>query len=111
MTDKIDVFSVTCFRDDPMNDTASESKSGNNDLDASIEQEEVIDCGKPVNFTYYDNLVGVANRNEHPNVPEPQLSLILKRSDKSSYEEEINLLERRLRKAKKEVRPFFNIYT
>ena len=35
--------------------------------------DEVLDCGKPVNFTYYDNLVGVANRLSHPNVPEPQV--------------------------------------
>lgn len=40
----------------------------------SLEKEdEVLDCGKPVNFTYYDNLVGVANRLTHPNVPESQV--------------------------------------
>lgn len=57
-----------------------------------------------MNFTYYDNLVGVANRNEHPNVSEPQPSLILKsKKHTDSYENEIDLLERRLKKAKREV--------
>lgn len=36
--------------------------------------DEYLDCGKAVNFTYYDNLVGVARRHRHPNVPEPQVS-------------------------------------
>lgn len=35
--------------------------------------DEYLDCGKAVNFTYYDNLVGVARRHRHPNVPEPQV--------------------------------------
>lgn len=35
--------------------------------------DEFLDCGKAVNFTYYDNLVGVARRHRHPNVPEPQV--------------------------------------
>lgn len=36
-------------------------------------EDEYLDCGKAVNFTYYDNLVGVARRHRHPNVPEPQV--------------------------------------
>lgn len=39
--------------------------------------DEYLDCGKVVNFTYYDNLVGVARRHRHPNVPEPQVSFYL----------------------------------
>lgn len=38
--------------------------------------DEYLDCGKAVNFTYYDNLVGVARRHRHPNVPEPQVHYI-----------------------------------
>ncbi|KAH9636811.1 hypothetical protein HF086_017014 [Spodoptera exigua] len=41
--------------------------------------DEYLDCGKAVNFTYYDNLVGVARRHRHPNVPEPQVLLNLAR--------------------------------
>lgn len=35
---------------------------------------EVLDCGKTVNFTYYDDLIGVAQRYNHPIVPEPDVS-------------------------------------
>lgn len=35
--------------------------------------EEVLDCGKAVNFTYYDDLIGVAQRYNHPVVPEPEV--------------------------------------
>lgn len=34
---------------------------------------EVLDCGKAVNFTYYDDLIGVAQRYNHPIVPEPEV--------------------------------------
>uniref|UniRef100_A0A1B6D116 Uncharacterized protein n=1 Tax=Clastoptera arizonana TaxID=38151 RepID=A0A1B6D116_9HEMI len=61
--------------------------------------EEILDCGKTVNFTYYDNLVGVANRMSHPNVPEPQVALIFK---KRNSELDVDALERRLKKAKRE---------
>ncbi|XP_073944274.1 uncharacterized protein [Choristoneura fumiferana] len=71
--------------------------------------DEYLDCGKAVNFTYYDNLVGVARRHRHPNVPEPQVALIFtkKKSYKNgSYngvtELDINALEKRLKKAKRE---------
>lgn len=63
------------------------------------EDDEVLDCGKPVNFTYYDNLVGVANRFTHPNVPEPQVALIFK---KKSTDIDVIALERKLKKAKRE---------
>lgn len=68
--------------------------------------EEVLDCGKPVNFTYYDNLVGVLNRYRHPMVPEPQAALTFtknKKNGKGQPEFDINALERKLKKAKREV--------
>ncbi|XP_063359596.1 uncharacterized protein LOC134665047 [Cydia fagiglandana] len=67
--------------------------------------DEYLDCGKAVNFTYYDNLVGVARRHRHPNVPEPQVALIFtkKKSFKNGVTElDINALEKRLKKAKRE---------
>nr|AGC92655.1 tetratricopeptide repeat protein 17-like protein [Heliconius erato] len=67
--------------------------------------DEYLDCGKAVNFTYYDTLVGVARRHRHPNVPEPQVALIFskKKSYKNSVTElDINALEKRLKKAKRE---------
>lgn len=74
----------------------------NDDID-----DEYLDCGKAVNFTYYDNLVGVARRHRHPNVPEPQVALIF--TKKKNYknggavsEFDVNALEKRLKKAKRE---------
>ncbi|RZF45748.1 hypothetical protein LSTR_LSTR012679 [Laodelphax striatellus] len=60
---------------------------------------EQLDCGKTVNFTYYDSLVGIANRMSHPNVPEPTVALIFK---KRGAEFDVEALERRLMKAKRE---------
>lgn len=65
--------------------------------------DETLDCGKPVNFTYYDNLVGVLNRNRHPLVPEPQASLVFSKTRRNAKGDlDIDLIERRLKKAKKE---------
>ncbi|KAJ8681676.1 hypothetical protein QAD02_017468 [Eretmocerus hayati] len=71
---------------------------------ASVAQscaEYVLDCGKPVNFTYYDNLIGVANRDKHAPVPEPAAALAFSR-DENLADFDIDLLERRLRRAKSE---------
>lgn len=62
----------------------------------------ILDCGKPVNFTYYDNLIGVANRNKHPLVPEPNVALMFKKNNGKAIDVDIDLLERRLKKAKRE---------
>jgi hypothetical protein len=72
-----------------------------------IESEEQLDCGKPVNHTFYDHLVGIANRHTHPNVPEPQTSLIFyQKSGKGTKRNDfdISAVEKRLLKAKREVR-------
>ncbi|KAK0178675.1 hypothetical protein PV327_007544 [Microctonus hyperodae] len=62
----------------------------------------VLDCGKPVNYTYYDNLVGIANRNKHPIVPEPHVALMFKKGSTKVEDVDIDLLERRLKRAKRE---------
>lgn len=65
---------------------------------------DLLTCGKPVNFTHYDDLVGVAQRYEHNPAPEPEVAyLFLKRKTGQSLEHfNIDALERRLRRAKKE---------
>jgi len=63
----------------------------------------ILDCGKPVNFTYYDNLIGVANRNKLPLIPEPNVALMFKKNGGKTIDVDIDLLERRLKKAKREV--------
>lgn len=79
----------------------------NHTISEQYDDDEALDCGKPVNFTYYDNLVGVLNRYRHPIVPEPQVALIFTKSKKNSkgqLEFDINALERKLKRAKREVR-------
>nr|XP_023022467.1 uncharacterized protein LOC111510766 [Leptinotarsa decemlineata] len=76
--------------------------------------EETLDCGKPVNFTYFDNLVGVLNRKRHPIVPEPQAILYFTKGygkNKIEVEEfDIDSLEKRLKKAKKEKPKSIQLY-
>lgn len=38
------------------------------------DSDEVLDCGKAVNFTYYDDLIGIAQRYNHPIIPEPEVN-------------------------------------
>lgn len=67
--------------------------------------DEVLDCGKPVNFTYYDDLIGVAQRFSHSHVPEPEFSYIFfskKDTTTTPKSFDIDALERRLKKAKRE---------
>lgn len=87
-----------------------------NKLNYLTYNDEVLDCGKPVNYTYYDGLVGIANRNRHPIVPEPQISLIFGSKSKKvtrtnhSLEDEVDTLERKLKKAKKEKPKSVHLY-
>ncbi|KZC13009.1 PREDICTED: uncharacterized protein LOC107191119 [Dufourea novaeangliae] len=62
----------------------------------------ILDCGKPVNFTNYDNLLGVANRDKHPLVPEPNVTLMFKKNGGKTMNVDIDLLAKRLIKAKRE---------
>ncbi|KAK7794584.1 hypothetical protein R5R35_003599 [Gryllus longicercus] len=81
-----------------------DSKNMMHDSGATVpnDHEEHLDCGKPVNFTYYDNLVGVANRHNHPHVPEPQVAMIFKKKNSKNTELDVNMLEKKLKKAKRE---------
>ena len=64
---------------------------------------KVLDCGKAVNSTIYDNLRGIANRKNHPHIPEPEVAMIFRKKGNRNTEVDMNELEKRLRKAKKEV--------
>ncbi|XP_014210318.1 tetratricopeptide repeat protein 17 isoform X2 [Copidosoma floridanum] len=70
----------------------------------------VLDCGKPVNFTYYDNLLGISNRNKHPLVPEPDVAYMFLKPEEKLADFDIDLLERRLKKAKREKPKSVQIY-
>ncbi|XP_076648992.1 uncharacterized protein LOC143356846 [Halictus rubicundus] len=84
--------------------TLSSQTSGEQVVCTSGQQCEdvILDCGKPVNFTYYDNLLGVANRDKHPLVPEPNVALMFKKNGGKTMDVDIDLLEKRLIKAKRE---------
>lgn len=89
------------------NKNANNSNGYRGTTESSSSQEETKDlltCGKPVNFTHYDDLVGVAQRYEHNPSPEPEVAYsFLKRKTGQSLEHfNIDALERRLRRAKKE---------
>lgn len=97
---------------DEVNKTTSINKNGTRSQDENLtssstssasDQDEVLDCGKAVNFTYYDNLVGVNNRHNHPHVPEPQVALIFKKKSSKNSDFDVDALERKLKKAKREV--------
>ncbi|CAG9860589.1 unnamed protein product [Phyllotreta striolata] len=115
---------------DPLNDFEHYSNSWNkeqdcadcggkteNDTDLKLSPDqysETLDCGKPVNFTYFDNLVGVINRNRHPIVPEPQAVLYFTKNigknklDVKNFD--VDALERRLKKAKREKPKSIQLY-
>lgn len=51
------------------------TEPGHNGQSNDLIKEDVLDCGKPVNFTYYDHLVGIQNRANHIHIPEPEVAL------------------------------------
>jgi len=78
------------------------SKSKSSDL-VLEDSSDILDCGRAANFTYYDQLIGIANRQNHPHVPEPQVAMVFKKKGSKKDTIDLNTLERKLRKAKKEV--------
>ena len=72
--------------------------------------DEVLDCGKAVNFTYYDHLVGIQNRASHLHIPEPEVANLFKKKSKKVSEIDIDSIERRLKKSKREKPKSVEIY-
>merc|ERR1719474_32795 len=73
--------------------------------------DEVLDCGKPVNFTYYDHLVGIQNRASHLHIPEPEVANLFKhKKSKKNLDVDIDSIERRLKKSKREKPKSVEIY-
>eukprot|EP00095_Tigriopus_kingsejongensis_P007637 snap_masked-scaffold1040_size68023-processed-gene-0.10 protein:Tk07637 transcript:snap_masked-scaffold1040_size68023-processed-gene-0.10-mRNA-1 annotation:"tetratricopeptide repeat protein 17" len=87
-------------------------------LDSDAEEDaalagEVLDCGKPVNFTYYDHLVGLQNRHSHPNMPEPEVAAafkLAKRPAKASPASTIEAIERKLKRDKRDKPKSLELY-
>ncbi|ESO84350.1 hypothetical protein LOTGIDRAFT_132288, partial [Lottia gigantea] len=62
----------------------------------------ILSCGKLVNKTDYDHLLGIANRHKHPHIPEPEVALIFHKKGRRTSEIDLNDLEQKLIKAKNE---------
>jgi tetratricopeptide (TPR) repeat protein len=87
---------------------SSSSGVGQNDL----LKDEDLDCGKPVNFTYYDHLVGIQNRASHPHIPEPEVASTFRgiSAKSKNREADIDLIERRLKRSKREKPKSVDLY-
>jgi hypothetical protein len=81
----------------------NEKKSTAQNKSCSKTKKEVLDCGKPINATQFDHLRGIANRHEHPHIPEPEVAMIFRKKGGRHSEVDMNELERRLKKSKKDV--------
>lgn len=79
-------------------------------IEAQETDDEVLDCGKAVNFTYYDHLVGIQNRASHLHIPEPEVANLFKKKSKKNSEVDIDSIERRLKKSKREKPKSVEIY-
>lgn len=69
-----------------------------------------VTCGKPVNSTQYDHLRGIANRNEHGHIPEPEVALIFKKKGSKNSEVDMNSLEDKLKKTLREKSNSVSVY-
>merc|ERR1719427_1738718 len=79
-------------------------------IDSDDLDDEVLDCGKPVNFTYYDHLVGIQNRASHIHIPEPEVASLFKKKSKKGSDIDIDSIERRLKKSKRDKPKSVEIY-
>lgn len=62
---------------------------------------EALDCGKPVNYTIFDDLVGISNRKKHKISPEPDVLFTFStkaKSEKLKKNFNVDVLESKLRK-------------
>ena len=79
--------------------------------DQNDAKDEELDCGKPVNFTYYDHLVGIQTRASHPHIPEPEVASTFRSLvGKSSKNLDIDLIERKLKKFKRDKPKSVDLY-
>ncbi|RUS83923.1 hypothetical protein EGW08_008337, partial [Elysia chlorotica] len=61
-----------------------------------------LTCGKKVNSTAYDHLKGISERHLHSHIPEPDVAVVFQSIGKSA-EVDINDLEQKLRKTRRDV--------
>ena len=78
---------------------------------------ESLECGRSANFTYYDHLVGIQNRQTHPHWPEPEVASTFRQYFKKSSSGKqprgdlaIEDIERKLKKSKREKPKSIELY-
>lgn len=87
------------------------TSSTNTTSASSVKSKKSLTCGKAVNSTQYDHLRGIANRHEHPHIPEPEVAMIFRKKGSRSSEVDLNELEEKLLRLKKEVgAPFLILF-
>ncbi|XP_041377562.1 uncharacterized protein LOC121389956 [Gigantopelta aegis] len=69
-----------------------------------------LTCGRSVNTTQYDHLRGVAERKEHSQFPEPEVAMIFQKKGTQISDVDMNELEERLWKAKKQKTKSIQLY-
>ncbi|TRY74547.1 hypothetical protein TCAL_01341 [Tigriopus californicus] len=93
----------------PIDGYDSDNHASETDLD-----DEVLECGKPVNFTYYDHLVGIQNRHTHAQMPEPEVVSLFKVKKtgrkNANGESTVEIIERRLKKSKRDKPKSLELY-
>lgn len=66
-----------------------------------------LSCGKSVNYIKYDYLRGIVNRNEYGYIFELEVVFIFKKKGSKNFYVDINELEEKFKKMKKDVSSFF----
>lgn len=78
------------------------NKSNKKEISDPVEEvKDYLDCGETVNYTVYDHMSGIINRYLHPHFSEPDIAVLFKKNG-NKKEIDINQLEKKLRKLKKE---------
>ncbi|XP_070206796.1 uncharacterized protein [Littorina saxatilis] len=83
-------------------ETKPSSPSNTTGSTSTAKSKKGLTCGKPVNSTQYDHLRGITNRQEHPHIPEPEVAMIFRKKGSRSSEVDLNELEEKLLRLKKE---------
>ncbi|XP_037030268.1 uncharacterized protein LOC119070073 [Bradysia coprophila] len=89
---------ITLDDDSKLSQLSRTTKNGQQE-----EPVETLTC-VPVNFTYYDELIGIAQRFSHPITPEPEVAYLFMKKKEYKYLKnfDVQSLERRLLKAKRD---------
>lgn len=104
-TDKVSDLDSVRKSNDTETQRSAEKKSSstsNTTSASSGKTKKGLTCGKPVNSTQYDHLRGITNRQDHPHIPEPEVAMIFRKKGSRSSEVDLNELEEKLLRLKKE---------